>query len=46
MLEEFEASLDEVLMRQAFTNLIQNALEAMPDGGTRLDLEAGKKTAN
>jgi len=25
--------LDEILMRQAFQNLIQNALEAMPDGG-------------
>lgn len=25
--------LDEVLMRQAFQNLIQNAVEAMPDGG-------------
>jgi len=24
---------DEVLLRQAFTNLIQNALEAMPEGG-------------
>jgi two-component system sensor histidine kinase HydH len=24
---------DEVLLRQAFTNLLQNALEAMPDGG-------------
>ena len=41
-LEEIEASVDEVLMRQAFTNLIQNALEAMPDGGT-LFLEAWKK---
>jgi PAS domain S-box-containing protein len=26
--------VDEVLMRQAFTNLIQNAVEAMPKGGT------------
>ncbi|MBM4135534.1 MAG: PAS domain-containing protein [Nitrospira sp.] len=25
---------DEVLLRQAFTNLIQNAVEAMPNGGT------------
>jgi len=24
---------DEVLLRQAFTNLLQNALESMPDGG-------------
>jgi len=29
-----EVSLDEVLMRQAFSNLFQNAAEAMPDGGT------------
>jgi two-component system, NtrC family, sensor histidine kinase AtoS len=41
-LEEIEASVDEVLMRQTFTNLIQNALEAMPGGGT-LFLEAWKK---
>ncbi len=27
-------SVDEVLMRQAFTNLFQNAVEAMPDSGT------------
>jgi signal transduction histidine kinase len=27
-------------MRQAFTNLIQNAIEAMPDGGT-VTIEAG-----
>jgi signal transduction histidine kinase len=33
-LDAISASLDEVLMRQAFTNLIQNAVEAMPDGGT------------
>ncbi len=25
---------DEVLLRQAFNNLLQNAIEAMPDGGT------------
>ncbi|OGW36591.1 MAG: hypothetical protein A2010_03195 [Nitrospirae bacterium GWD2_57_9] len=37
--DEREACVDEVLMRQAFTNLLQNALEAMPDGGT-LTIEA------
>ncbi len=36
---DVELSVDEVLMRQAFTNLIQNAVEAMPDGGT-LSIEA------
>ncbi len=30
---DFKIAVDEVLMRQAFTNLIQNAVEAMPDGG-------------
>ncbi len=33
-IENIEIAVDEVLMRQAFTNLIQNAVEAMPDGGT------------
>jgi PAS domain S-box-containing protein len=33
-LEAIEASVDETLMRQAFTNLIQNAVESMPEGGT------------
>ncbi len=33
-LDDVEADVDEVLMKQAFTNLIQNAIEAMPDGGT------------
>ncbi len=33
-LDAVEASLDEVLMRQALTNMIQNAVEAMPGGGT------------
>ncbi|MFQ5543156.1 MAG: nitrogen regulation protein NR(II) [Nitrospiria bacterium] len=28
-----QMNLDPVLMRQAFSNLIQNAIEAMPDGG-------------
>jgi signal transduction histidine kinase len=37
-----EASVDEVLLRQAFTNLIQNAVEAMPEGGSIL-LEAARK---
>jgi two-component system sensor histidine kinase AtoS len=41
-LGEIEVSLDEVLMRQAFTNLIQNALEAMPGGGN-VFLGAGMK---
>ncbi len=41
-IDDFEASLDEVLMRQAFTNLIQNALESMPDGGS-VFLEAGRR---
>lgn len=29
-----EVSIDEVLMRQALNNLLQNAIEAMADGGT------------
>ena len=33
-LGEGNALVDEVLMRQALGNLVQNALEAMPDGGT------------
>jgi PAS domain S-box-containing protein len=33
-LPELDVSLDEVLMRQALTNLVQNAVEAMPEGGT------------
>lgn len=45
-INEIEISLDEVLMRQAFTNLFQNAMEAMPEGGT-LSVEAreGKNIA-
>ncbi len=45
-LDEMSASLDEVLMRQAFTNLIQNAVEAMPDGGTLVvEARVGKEIA-
>jgi PAS domain S-box-containing protein len=40
-LDAIEASLDEVLMRQALTNVIQNAVEAMPGEGT-LSLKAVK----
>lgn len=39
-LDPLSVSLDEVVMRQALTNLIQNAVEAMPNGGT-LSLSAG-----
>ncbi len=38
-LTDAEVTVDEFLMRQAFTNLLQNAVEAMPDGGT-LTIEA------
>jgi signal transduction histidine kinase len=33
-LDDVRISCDEVLMRQAFGNVIQNAIESMPDGGT------------
>jgi signal transduction histidine kinase len=33
-LDDLRASVDEVLMRQALANIIQNAAEAMPGGGT------------
>jgi PAS domain S-box-containing protein len=33
-IDDIEILVDEVLMRQAFTNLLQNAVEAMPEGGT------------
>jgi PAS domain S-box-containing protein len=38
-LADVEISVDEVLMRQALSNLLQNAVEAMPDGGA-LTIEA------
>ncbi len=41
--DDIEISVDEVLMRQAFTNLIQNAVEAMPDGGTLVIEAHGKR---
>ena len=34
MLEDISTPLDESLMRQAFGNMIQNAMDAMPGGGT------------
>jgi PAS domain S-box-containing protein len=40
-LDAIEAPVDEVLMRQALTNVIQNAVEAMPGEGT-LTLKAVK----
>ena len=40
-LDPIEVYLDEVVMRQALTNLIQNAVEAMPADGT-LSLSAGE----
>lgn len=44
--ENSEMSVDEVLMRQAFTNLLQNAVEAMPDGGTlSIESRAGRNVA-
>jgi two-component system sensor histidine kinase AtoS len=33
-IDPVEVFMDEVLMRQVFTNLIQNAIEAIPDQGT------------
>lgn len=38
-LEKAEVFVDEVLMKQALCNIIQNAVEAMPDGG-RMSIEA------
>jgi signal transduction histidine kinase len=40
-LDNIDTAMDEVLMRQAFTNLIQNAVEAMQNGGT-ITIEAEK----
>ena len=34
LVDDITVSVDEVLMRQAFTNLFQNAVEAMPEAGT------------
>jgi signal transduction histidine kinase len=33
-LQDAVVSIDEVLMRQAVSNVLQNGVEAMPDGGT------------
>jgi signal transduction histidine kinase len=41
---EIRVTVDEVLMRQAFTNLFQNATDAMPRGGTlTVDAETGPR---
>jgi len=40
--EDFIFKGDAVLLRQAFTNLIGNAFEAMPEGG-KLSIKAGKR---
>jgi len=43
-LDSVEVTVDEVLMKQAFTNLIQNAVEAMPEGGSvTIELEKNKE---
>jgi signal transduction histidine kinase len=42
-LDDITVSLDEVLVRQAFTNLIQNAIDAMPEQGTiEIETQHGK----
>ncbi len=41
--DDIELSVDEVLMRQALSNLMQNAVEAMPAGGTiSVETHAGR----
>jgi signal transduction histidine kinase len=43
-LDDITVSLDEVLVRQAFTNLIQNAIDAMPENGTiEIETQHGKE---
>jgi len=43
-LDDVVASVDEVLMRQALSNLLQNAAEAMPGGGTlTVELREGNR---
>ena len=43
-MEAVTAPVDEVLMRQALGNLLQNAVEAMPDGGTlSVTMRAGRE---
>jgi len=42
-LDDVRISCDEVLMRQAFTNMIQNAIESMTDGGNlTIESKSGK----
>ena len=41
--EDFTIKADEILLKQAFMNLIQNAVQAMAPEGGRLDVEVRKK---